>query len=157
MATSLANALVSSRLDYCNSLFFAVSEGQLKKLQLVQNCLARVVTQSSKFACASTLLAKLHWSPIQSRIAFKINLLTYKALNYKQPVYLSDLLKYRHYPKDLRVNQTKKLKPIHNPKKGYGSNSFACSAPALWNPLPKNLHNASSINVFKTSQNPLFQ
>ena len=59
------------------------------------------------------------------------------------------LLKYRHYVKDLGPNETKLLKPVHNAKTGYGASSFACSAPALWNDLSKELHNASSINVFK--------
>ena len=45
----LANALVSSRLDYCNSLFLSLNDFELRRLQLVQNSLCRVVTRSSKF------------------------------------------------------------------------------------------------------------
>ena len=41
----LANALVSSRLDYCNSLFLSLTDFQLRRLQLVQNSLCRVVTR----------------------------------------------------------------------------------------------------------------
>ena len=33
----LANALVSSRLDYCNSLFLLLTDFELRRLQLVQN------------------------------------------------------------------------------------------------------------------------
>ena len=43
----LANALVSSRLDYCNSLFLSLTDTELRRLQLVQNSLCRVVTCSS--------------------------------------------------------------------------------------------------------------
>ena len=39
----LANALVSSRLDYCNSLFLSLTDFELRRLQLVQNSLCRVV------------------------------------------------------------------------------------------------------------------
>ena len=35
----LANALVSSRLDYCNSLFLSLTDFELRILQLVQNSL----------------------------------------------------------------------------------------------------------------------
>ena len=45
----LANALVSSRLDYCNSLFLSLTDFELRRLQLMQNSLCRVVTRSSKF------------------------------------------------------------------------------------------------------------
>ena len=85
VADGLANALVSSRLDYCNSLFFAASGGLINRLQRVQNCLARVVTSSSKYASSSDLLSALHWLPIRSRIAYKINLLTYNALITHKP------------------------------------------------------------------------
>ena len=46
----LANACVSSRLDYCNSLFISLTDFELKRSQLVQISLCRVVTHSSKFS-----------------------------------------------------------------------------------------------------------
>ena len=46
----LANTLVSSRLDYCNSLFLSLTDFELRRLQLVQNSLCRVVTCSSKIS-----------------------------------------------------------------------------------------------------------
>ena len=39
----LANALVSSRLDYCNSLLYGIVNTDLTKLQHIQNRLARFV------------------------------------------------------------------------------------------------------------------
>ena len=43
-ATALANSLVSSKLDYCNSLYNGISQANLNKIQRIQNTLARVVT-----------------------------------------------------------------------------------------------------------------
>ena len=43
-ATALANSLVSSKLDYCNSLYNGISQANLDKIQRIQNTLARVVT-----------------------------------------------------------------------------------------------------------------
>ena len=59
----LANALISSRLDYCNSLFLSLTDFELRRLQLVQNSLCRVVTRSSKFAHITPQLKRLHWLP----------------------------------------------------------------------------------------------
>ena len=42
-ALMAANALVGSRLDYCNSLFRGLSVANLRKLQCIQNSLARTV------------------------------------------------------------------------------------------------------------------
>ena len=54
----LANALVSRRLDYCNSLFLSLTDFVLRRLQLVQNSLCRVVTCSSKFSHITPQLKK---------------------------------------------------------------------------------------------------
>ena len=45
----LANVLVSSRLDYCNSLFLSLTDFELRRLQLMQNSLSRVVTVPQNF------------------------------------------------------------------------------------------------------------
>ena len=77
----LANALVSSRLDYCNSLFLSLTDFELRRLQLGQNSLCRVVTRSSKFSHITPQLKILHWLPVWYRVQFKIGLITYKILN----------------------------------------------------------------------------
>ena len=53
-AKLLANALVSSRLDYCNSILSGIAETDLTKLQRVLNYLACVVTKSPPFTRSST-------------------------------------------------------------------------------------------------------
>ena len=46
---SLANALVSSNLDYCNSLLTGINKSNILKLQRVQNSLARAITNATKY------------------------------------------------------------------------------------------------------------
>ena len=87
----LVNALVSSRLDYCNSHFLSLADFELRRLQLVQNSLCRVV-RSSKFSHITPQLKKLHWLAVRYRVQFKIGLITYKILNHGQPIYLRELI-----------------------------------------------------------------
>ena len=47
--TALANSLVSSKLDYCNSLYSGISQANLNKLQCIQNSLACIITNTSKY------------------------------------------------------------------------------------------------------------
>ena len=54
----LANAFVSSSLDYCNSLLLSLTDFELRRLQLVQNSLCRVVTHSSKYSHITPQLKK---------------------------------------------------------------------------------------------------
>ena len=49
VATALANSLVSSKLDHCNSLYFGISQVNLNKLQRIQNPLASVIVNTSKY------------------------------------------------------------------------------------------------------------
>ena len=49
-AILLANAMVSSRLDYCNSLFYGVSKSNIAKLQRVQNALCRIIFRLDKMS-----------------------------------------------------------------------------------------------------------
>ena len=63
-AKSVAQALVSSRLDYANSILFGVSMQNITTLQRAQNTLLRVVTRSSSYDSATIQLQKLNWLPI---------------------------------------------------------------------------------------------
>ena len=69
---SVAYAFVSSRLDYCNSLFSSFSKASLHRLQSIQNCATRIVTNSCRYTHITPVLRKLHWLPIQFRSEFKL-------------------------------------------------------------------------------------
>ena len=62
VAKTIATALVSSSLDYCNSLLYNTANKDMATLQRVQNCLARVVTRSLRFSRSVPLLKSLHCS-----------------------------------------------------------------------------------------------
>ena len=82
-AIILANSLVISKLDYCNSLLNGLPKSSINRLQVVQNSLARVIYPSAKRSDhVSPLLHKLHWLPVSSRIEFKIATLTFKVLKF---------------------------------------------------------------------------
>ena len=70
-ALMATNALVGSRLDYCNSLFRSLSALDLRKLQCVQNSLARIVTNTTKYSHITPVRKILHWFPIEHRSVFK--------------------------------------------------------------------------------------
>ena len=93
-AKCLASALVSSQLDYCNSLLHGVTVGDMLKLQRMQNCIARVVTRAGCFAPSNSPppspCHSLHWLPISFRIRLKILTLTYKTLSSGKPSHLAN-------------------------------------------------------------------
>ena len=79
--TTLVHALVISRLDHCNALYVGLPLRLMRKLQVVQNAAARLLSGVRKYHHISPTLAALHWLPIQFRIDFKVLMLTSRALN----------------------------------------------------------------------------
>ena len=61
------NAVVSSRLDYCNFLFVSLTDFELRRLQRVQNSLCRDVTHSPKFTHITPQLKKTPLAPSQAQ------------------------------------------------------------------------------------------
>ena len=74
LAKQIAVALVSSKLDYCNSLFHNIPEKDIVRLHRVQNCLVRVVItmQAPHFSRSTPILKRLHWLPVKFHIHFEI-------------------------------------------------------------------------------------
>ena len=150
-AVLLANSLVSSNLDYCNALYFDLPQSSLKRLQLVQNSLARAVLPSVKRRDHITSsLKKLHWLPINKRIQYKICLLTYKCLHNAAPPCLCELLKPYTPSRRLRSSDAHLLS-IPVMKSRSGCRSFSSSSPSLWNSLPLNIKLSPTISSFRSS------
>src|SRR5206468_12896291 len=131
-AIVLANSLVSSKLDYCNSLFYGLPDLSLRRLQLVQNTLARVVVPTvHRFHHISPTFRSLHWLPIPQRITFKIASITFKTLQNNQPSYLLNLLIPYCPPHSLRSSDLH-LFTVPFFKSSPARLSFLFAAPTIW-------------------------
>jgi len=134
MAISIAVALVQSRLDYCNSLVFGISAFNIHKLQRVQNLAARLALNNWS-APAHSLLLKLHWLPVQSRIKFKISQIAFKLMSENQPENLISSIKPYAPPRLLRSSdQFLLLQP--RVRASTGQRAFSVCAPFIWNSIP---------------------
>ena len=148
-AAQLMHSLVSSRIDYCNSLLYGIPDYRIKQIQRVQNIAARVVALSSKYDHISPVLRELHWLPVDKRILFKILLLTYKCVNCLAPSYLCDLVSPVQNTRVLRSNSKGLLTIPVTRMKTYGDRSFSYAAATEWNKLPMDIRQSTSVNAFK--------
>jgi len=145
----IIHAFVSSRLDYCNSLFLCLNQKELSRLQLVQNSAARILTRTNRRSHISPILKELHWLPVSYRINFKILVLVFRALHGQAPPYISDLIQRYAPVRALRsVDQTLLTVP-RTRYRTRGDRSFQAVAPRLWNDLPPSMRSSDSVDVFK--------
>ena len=145
-AAQLVHSLISSRLDYCNSLNLlnGLPDKHIMHLQRVQNNVARVVCKAKKHDNISPTLHKLHWLPIRPRILFKTLLLKYQALNGRAPSCLSDLL-IPYVPARSLYSLSKNLRVPKTNTWQIGDRSFAVVAPKVWNALPSDIKSFSMV------------
>ena len=111
-------------------------------LTWLQNQLAHLATKSPPFTRSIPLLSSLHWLPVRFRILLKINLLTYKTLREKQPVYLHSMLAAWIPSRSLRSNNDNSLS-VPRVKTNTGARAFHSCAPSLWNNLPLSVRSDS--------------
>ena len=147
-AEKLVHAFVSSRLDYCNSLFIGINKYTLQRLQYIQNCAARILMRVRKYDHITPIMKSLHWLPVSSRVEFKVATLTHQCIYGNAPPYLKELLNLQT-PSKLRTSETHLLQRNWTKKVTMGDRAFCSIAPKLWNNLPKDLRKPQSVEVFK--------
>ncbi|XP_052313417.1 uncharacterized protein LOC127906203 [Oncorhynchus keta] len=156
-AQVLIQALVISRLDYCNSLLAGLPACAIKPLQLIQNAAARLVFNLPKFSHVTPLLRSLHWLPVEARIRYKTMVLAYGAVRGTAPQYLQALIRPYTQTRALRSSTSGLLASL--PLRKYSSRSaqsklFAALAPQWWNTLPHDARTAESITTFRRHLKP---
>ena len=142
------NALITSRLDYCNSLLYNTSANNISRLQRMHNAAARLILCRPRTDRATPLLCKLHWLPVARRIQYKILLLSYKITHRHAPFYLRDLLPSYQPTRCLRSSSSNAL-VVPRTRGKAGNAAFSVAAPRLWNALPHKWKCVANINIFK--------
>ena len=146
----ILHSLISSRLDFGNSLLYNLPNSQIAQLQKLQNAAARIISLSSKHSHITPILQNLHWLPVKERIIFKILLLVHQIMNKTAPEYNQSLV---HLYQPTRTLRSSNSGLLHIPlsKKSWGERAFAHAGPALWNSLPQELKNSDSSTSFKSN------
>ena len=153
-STLVQEFIISSSLDYCNSVLYL-----LHRLQSVQNAVVRLITRTGRREHTSPVLQELHWLPVRRRVAlilyrrrcfishlltylltyFKLATLMFKSLHGCAPSHLSDtcnsaLEASRHLRSSGAITCI-----IPWSRTRLGDRSFDVAGPRLWNKLPASL------------------
>ena len=148
VAKSLAESLVLTRLDYCNSLLYDLPKVLLNQLQVVENAAARLVYRLRRRDHITPALISAHWLPMDMRVRFKISLLVFKCLRGTGPRYLTSLLSPTTPSRALRSSSQDALSYQRSRSK-YGDRAFSTAGPILWNSLPSSLKDIETVQLFR--------
>jgi len=139
---TLVQAFILCRLDYCNSMFYGITDGLTSRQQSVQNAAARLVSRARRYDHITPVLQELHWLPVRRRVDFKMATLVYLSLSgMAPPVHLT-------WPPTVSWSPTKVVVSCILPTQGcvvrktcssYGDRCFAAAGLRLWNSLPAHL------------------
>ncbi|XP_038591448.1 uncharacterized protein LOC119915779, partial [Micropterus salmoides] len=145
----LVQALVISRLDYCNALLAVLPSCAAKHLQMIWNAAARLVFNEPKRAHVTPLFISLHWLPLSAHIKFKALTLAYRSTTVSAPSYFHSLLRVYTPTRSLRsINERRLVVPSQRATKSL-SRTFSFTVPCWWNDLPTLIRNAESLTAFK--------
>jgi len=61
---TMVQAFITSRLDWCNSLYYGITDELMRRLQSVQNDATRLITGTRRCDNISPVLRQLHWLPV---------------------------------------------------------------------------------------------
>ncbi len=155
-AQLLVQALVISRLDYCNALLAGLPSNTIKPLKMIQNAVAQLVFNEPKRAHVTPLFISLHWLPVAARIKFKTLMLAYRTTTGSAPTYFQSLLQINILSRSLRSASERRLVvPSQRGSKSL-SRTFSFTTPGRWNDLPTPMRNGCWIPVNHQLKTHLF-
>ena len=147
----LIQALILSKIDYCNSLFLGIPKYNIAKLQRIQNMSCRIIFLLPKCSSIKNYLAQHHWLIIQECITYKLDTIMYKCIHNSAHVYLTEMvLSEVLHNKNLRSAQRRLLYTTKLRTEIVHSGSLKSMGPCIWNTLPDCVKNSSNIDVFKS-------
>src|SRR6218665_1562475 len=144
-------ALVISRLDYCNSVLSGLPSSTLQPLSSVLHTAARLIKDLSPRDHNTPTLKQLHWLPIHARIAFKISLLMYHIHSGTSSSYMSSMVTPcpASRSRGLRSSTRGDFAVIRTNLK-FCNRAFLVAGPREWNSLPVSVRQCTPVAQFKS-------
>ena len=138
--TLLTHSIITSLLQYYNSLLATVNKDKTKHFDRTINRYIRLIYQLNRnhYSTSITeLRQRLNWMTTSDSIDYKLLTILKKTLTYEQPHALRLTLNIKSNNKQIPTDLTILTLPSTNSK--YGKNRFSTIASYKWNRLPRQL------------------
>ena len=132
----MGQALILSKLAYCNFLLVRTPECHLSQLQCIHNMACRVVCNLRKYDHVTASMNSLHWLRVRECITYKIAYLVHCCKMGTAPQYLIDLLPMATHNHSLRCSISGNLQSAKCRTSIAKEGSFSAADPKIWNIIP---------------------
>ena len=117
----------------------------------LQKRAARMILKADFMTPSEQLFKELNWLPFPKRVQYHTCLSVYKSISGQAPEYISSLFTYVSDHNERQTRSTT-LALLHVPR-SHSTNfdkAFSVQGPKLWNSLPADIRNSTSVYRFKS-------
>lgn len=144
------NAYILPHLDYCCTIWGNANSELMNTVTKFQKRAARSILDKPIDTPSAELFAQLNWMTFPERVDYQKAVLMYKTMHGLTPPYLHSLFQFTSeiHTRSLR-STSEDLLYIPKPKLEIYRNTIAYSGSKLWNAIPENIRQCTSLHQFK--------
>ena len=141
-------SLAVSVINYCGKIWGMTTKEQLDRVQKVQNFAAKIAYgDARKYDHAKPIFRDLQWMNVENKVHYDICIFTYKIIHQLLPAWLFE------FPTvgELHIRPTRQSNDlfVKRTNTDMGARTISARGPRVWNSIPDNIKNSSSLQVLK--------
>lgn len=142
------NSLIAPHFDYCASILFLATRTQLKRMQVLQSRVMRLILKCDRLTSRQLMLECLQWMSVRQRIEYNTLVFVFRIRKGMAPKYLTETVVHGSDIHQYNTRQADDLRLLQC-KKTCTQNSLLYKGYNLFNQLPGEAKLTSNINEFK--------
>ena len=146
---TLYRGIVEPHFRYCCSVWGCAGSTEINQLQKLQKRAARIITNSSFDAPSRPLIEGLGWKTVDELITGESKTMVFKSLNELAPQYMCDLFTRNSLCSSYSLRNTGTDLRLPMKRSNNGQKCFSYRGAKLWNSLPAESKQATSLYSFK--------
>lgn len=144
---TIYNTIIKPHFQYCSTILFLCTNTDIRKLQVQQNKVMRLILKCPYDTHIKNMLIELKWLSVRQIIYYNVFLFIYKMQNNMLPLYLCNNIKYIYQHHNINTRNRNHIY-VHSRHKSSTQNSLYYKGFTMYNSLPTSLKQ-STLSQFK--------